>query len=58
MPGMMRSRKSGCMCRDCAGPRVADRASDKRGWYRRETRGWGNDPEQPLPWLLPLDWTW
>lgn len=29
MPGMMRSRKSGCMCADCAGPRIADRAGEK-----------------------------
>lgn len=32
MPGMMRSRKSGCMCIDCDGPQIADRASEKRSW--------------------------
>lgn len=32
MPGMMRSRKSGCLCADCDGPLIATRASDKRAW--------------------------
>jgi hypothetical protein len=36
MPGMMRSRKSGCMCVDCSGPRVPDRASESREWKRLE----------------------
>lgn len=30
MPGMMRSRKSGCRCLDCGGPQIADRAAEKR----------------------------
>lgn len=36
MPGMMRGRKSGCLCPDCGGPRIADRASEARDWRRTE----------------------
>lgn len=34
MPGMMRSRITGCQCLDCAGGWCADRASEKRDWWR------------------------
>lgn len=45
MPGMMRSRKSGCLCLDCCGPRIMDRTSEKRDWRHTE-RG------QLAPWEL------
>jgi hypothetical protein len=63
MPGMMRSRKSGCLCRDCDGPQMANRANEKRTWQRTERAQFA--PWEPLPgdvrkrigphWLEP-DW--
>jgi hypothetical protein len=46
MPAMMGSRKSGCLCPDCSGPRISDRASENRGWRDLEKRAWGDDIER------------
>jgi hypothetical protein len=35
MTGMMRSRVSGCLCRDCSGGWHKDRVQEKREWEKQ-----------------------